>query len=161
MSRELNIHIYGSPILTKKTAAVKFIGSDEKVFFEAMADMMYKAKGVGLAANQVGADKQMLVIDVGTGLIKMANPRIIKKQGRCVLEEGCLSLPEVTVKVARAKCVVVTGINEHNQSVKINADDLLARAFQHEVDHLNGKMIIDYAPWYKKRLFKKKLKYHA
>lgn len=124
---------------------------------------MYQAKGVGLAANQVGVNKQMLVIDIGSGLIKMANPKIIKKSGKEIMEEGCLSLPDLNVKVCRAKNVVVTGINEYNQRVKIEARDILARAFQHEVDHLNGKLIIDYASWYKKiaLTLKKKAKRQA
>ncbi|PIQ88316.1 MAG: peptide deformylase [Candidatus Omnitrophica bacterium CG11_big_fil_rev_8_21_14_0_20_42_13] len=154
MSKELKIYTYASPVLKKKTECLQFIGEEERAFFSSMVEIMHKANGVGLAANQVGVNKQMLVIDIGTGIIKIANPKIIKKAGRVSQEEGCLSLPDIVVKVCRAKDIVVAGINEHNQSVKFDAHDLLARVFQHEVDHLNGKLIIDYAPWHRKLLLK-------
>lgn len=150
MTQELKIHIYGSSILEKKTESLRFIGDQERQLFALMCEVMHKAGGVGLAANQVGIDKQMLVIDIGSGPIKMANPKIIKKSGKQNFEEGCLSLPEITINVKRAKDIVVTGIDEYNQRVKLDAHDLLARVFQHEVDHLNGKLIIGYVPWHKK-----------
>ncbi len=155
-SSSLKIHVYPAPILKKKAKSLRFIGDEERKLFDAMIELMQQAGGVGLAANQVGLDKQMLVIDIGTGPIKIANPKITKRSGRKAMEEGCLSLPEIIVKVKRAEHVVVKGINEQNVEIKFDAHNLLARVFQHELDHLKGKLIIDYAPWYRKILLQKK-----
>ena len=144
----LKIHTYPAPILKKKVKSLRFIGDEERKLFDAMVGLMRQAGGIGLAANQVGIDKQMFVVDIGSGPIKIANPEIIKRSGRKVMEEGCLSLPEIIVKVKRAEYIVVKGIDEQNIEVKFDARDLLARVFQHELDHLKGKLIIDYAPWY-------------
>ncbi|MFZ5801085.1 MAG: peptide deformylase [Candidatus Omnitrophota bacterium] len=146
------IVIYGEPILRKKAKTVKFIGEPERWLFEAMAKLMYDAQGCGLAANQAGIALQLLVIDVGGGLLKLANPRILKKEGIAEIEEGCLSLPKVVVKVKRAKKIWVEALNSENQKVTFEAQDILARALQHEMDHLNGKLIIDYASW-RRRIF--------
>lgn len=156
MNQKLKINVYGSPTLKNKTQQLRSIGEKERELFSLMAGIMHDAGGVGLAANQVGIDKQMFVVDVGSGLIKIANPKIIKKQGKQIQEEACLSLPDIVVKVSRAKDIVVTGIDEYNQEIKLDAHGLLARVFQHEVDHLNGKLIIDYAPWYKRLSLRKK-----
>ena len=152
----LKIHTYPAPILKKRVKSLRFIGDEERKLFDMMIELMRQAGGVGLAANQVGLDKQMFVVDVGSGPIKIANPKIIKRSGKKAMEEGCLSLPNVIVKVKRAECIVITGINEENIEVKFDARDLLARVLQHELDHLKGKLIIDYAPWYKKISVKKK-----
>lgn len=118
---------------------------------------MYLSQGVGLASLQVGIDKQLAVIDVGSGLIKMINPVIVKKLGLEAQEEGCLSCPGASVKVKRAKSVVVNFINEDGDLIELKADGLLARAVQHELDHLSGKLIIDYLGPIKRLLTKKKL----
>lgn len=152
------IRIFGEPVLRKKAKSVKAIGERENRILEAMAKLMYDAQGCGLAANQAGVDLQLLVIDVGGGLLKLANPRILKKEGCNTIEEGCLSLPKVTVKVKRAKKIWVTCLGCDNQKVTFEAQDILARALQHEIDHLNGKLIIDYAPWRKRIFLKRQLK---
>lgn len=130
--------------LRKKTAKISKITDAERKLLSDMAKAMYLNSGVGLAANQIGIDKQLAVIDVGNGLIKMINPVIVKKDGILTEEEGCLSVPGVTVKVKRAKKVVVNFLNEAGECLSLEADGLLARAIQHEVDHLCGKLIIDY-----------------
>ena len=100
----------------------------------------------------------MIVVDVGTGLWKLANPRIIKRQGSCVLEEGCLSFPEVFITIRRSKKVTVTSLNEKGERLKFEAEGLLARAIQHEIEHLQGKLIIDYASLKNRWIYRKKLK---
>ena len=115
---------------------------------------------VGLAATQVGIDKCIFVIDIGEGPLYLANPRIIKKSNQQVSnEEGCLSLPGINLNIKRAKWIELEAysLNE-NQPVKIKADDLLARVFQHEIDHLNGILIIDRVSFWQKIRVLRKLK---
>ena len=152
------IYIFGEPALRKKTKPVAKITQGEKQLFDEMLKMMHKAEGIGLAANQVGINRQICVVCVDNQVLKLANPRILKKKGFEVMEEGCLSLPEITVKVKRAKEIICQALNENNELIKFEACDLLARAVQHEIDHLLGKMIIDYAPIWQKLALKKKLK---
>jgi peptide deformylase len=130
---------------------------DRQVLGE-MAEMMRLSGGIGLAAPQVGINKQMLVADVGQGPVVLINPRITKKSGMHALEEGCLSLPGIFVKVKRAKKVMVSALNEQNEKISICAYDLLARVIQHEMDHLRGKLIVDYANFFQKIKLKKELK---
>ena len=154
----LSIRKYGDPILRKECKPVRKIGPDEKELFENMVATMHLEKGVGLAAPQVGIDKQLIVVDVGEGAIKLANPRILKRKGKSTLEEGCLSLPGIKVIIKRAKEIMLEGINEKNQKVNIRADELPAHVFQHEIDHLRGKLIIDHIGLIDKIRIKRKLK---
>ncbi len=110
-----------------------------------MARTMYQAGGVGLAAPQVGRAHQFLVADAGDGLIKMVNPRVIWKEGRSVLEEGCLSLPGILIRVPRARRVRIKALDEKGEEIEIEGDGLLAHVLQHEIDHLWGILILDYA----------------
>jgi len=139
----LKIRVYPDPILKKKTSFVAGITDDEKKLFEDMAKTMYVAGGVGLAANQVGVSKQIMVLDVGRGLLKLANPKILKASCKKSGEEGCLSFPEISVKIERPEKVVIEAMNHEGAMVKIEADGLFARALQHEMDHLAGVVIID------------------
>lgn len=138
------IRKYGELILRQKCRRVAKLGSREKRVFSQMATTMYKAQGVGLAGPQIGLDEQLVVVDVGAGLIKLANPLILLKDGESVMEEGCLSLPHTMVKVRRASRVIVEGWNENEERVRIEGENLLARVLQHEVDHLSGILIIDH-----------------
>ena len=122
-----------------------------------MAKTMYLKGGVGLAASQVGIDKQLAVIDVGNGLISLINPIIVKRDGREVLEEGCLSVPGINVKIRRSKMVTAHFLDEDGKAQKLHADGLLARALQHELDHLAGILIIDYVNPVKKILLRRAL----
>lgn len=151
------IYIFGEEILRKKLKPVDKITDCEKAIFDEMLAIMYKANGLGLAANQVGIDKLMCVIDVGGRVFKLANPKITKKSGRDIMEEGCLSLPDIVIKVERAKELTCRALNENNETIEFEADGLLCRAIQHEIDHLNGKLIIDYAPFWKKLVLHKRL----
>jgi peptide deformylase len=123
-----------------------------------MARLMYEASGVGLAAPQVGIQEAMIVVDIGKGLYKLINPTILKKEGVQAMEEGCLSVPGVTVKVKRAKKILIRALDEDGREVSFDAQDFLACACQHEMDHLLGKLILDYAPLWKRLALKKKLK---
>lgn len=139
------IRKYGEPILRKQCTRVNSVGPREREILTWMARKMYEAEGIGLAAPQVGIVQQLIVVNVGEELIKLVNPLIILREGESVLEEGCLSFPGITVKAKRAKRVVVQGLNEEGKMVRIEGKDLLAHALQHEIDHLSGVLIIDYA----------------
>jgi peptide deformylase len=149
---------FGEPILKKKCQAVKEVTEAERKIFAAMAQTMQEAKGVGLAAPQVGLDKRLIVIDVGEGLLKLANPEILKKEGREVCEEGCLSVPGIFLKIKRAKKIKVCALNEKNEKIEFVAENLCARAIQHEIDHLNGVLIVDYVSVFRRGKISKKLR---
>ena len=122
------------------------MGMRERKILQQMAKTMYKAQGIGLAAPQVGIDLQLIVVDLGdNNPLKLVNPLILLREGDSVLEEGCLSLPEVTLAVRRPKRVMVEGWNEDGEIVKVEGEDLLAHVIQHEIDHLSGILIIDRA----------------
>ncbi len=130
-------------VLRKKSRYVDRI--DEKILklLDDMADTMYWAGGVGLAASQVGISKRIFVVDIGEGLIKMINPEIVAQQGEQQDIEGCLSVPGITGEVKRPYAVKVKAINEKGERIEIKATGLLARAFCHETDHLDGVLFID------------------
>jgi peptide deformylase len=146
----LRLRKYGDPILRRKVKWVERVSSEERNLLSYMAKIMYENNGVGLAAPQIGVDKKIIVVDTGQGLLKLINPRILEKEGRDSLSEGCLSLPEIFVPVDRATIIKVEGLNEDKKLVKLAINGFLARVIQHEVDHLNGVLIIDYAT--KKRM---------
>ena len=139
------IRKYGDPVLREKSKRVEDIGPREQKIFSIMAETMYKARGIGLAAPQIGIDQQMIVADIGDKLIKLANPIIVVREGESFLEEGCLSIPGVTVGIKRAKKILVKGWNEKGKEIEMEVENLLARVILHEVDHLSGVLIIDYA----------------
>lgn len=155
---KLKIRLYGDPCLRKRSAEVKDVGPSERMLIGAMIATMHQAKGIGLAAPQVGINQRIFVADVGDGPRVFINPKIVKKGGSETLEEGCLSIPQVTVNVKRAKKINVKYLNEQNQPCEGEFQDILARVIQHESDHLNGKMIVDYASLTKKVKIKKKLR---
>lgn len=154
---KLKIRLYGDSCLRKKSSPVKKVGSGERILIESMIETMYEYKGIGLAAPQIGVNEQIFVADVGSGPIAVINPRIIKKKGSMVMEEGCLSIPGVVVKIKRSQKIFVSYLDEHNNKVERECDELLARVFQHETDHLHGKLIVDYASLAQKIKLKKKL----
>ncbi len=141
---EFKLRKFPDPILRKEASCITKVSDSERESLSKMAEAMYLNNGVGLAAQQVGIAKQLAVIDVGNGLVKLINPLIIKKEGLEIEEEGCLSVPEAIVKVRRAKRVVVSFLNENGEACQITAEGLLARTIQHEIDHLSGRLIIDY-----------------
>lgn len=155
---ELIIHIYGDKVLRKKSQPFKSVGSEERTLIDKMAKIMYSNGGIGLAAPQVGINKQLIIVDVGQGLFKIFNPRIKAKQSSTITEEGCLSVPGISVKVKRAKRILLEGLNELNKKIDFWADDLFSVALQHEIDHLKGKLIVDHANFVKKLEIRKKFK---
>jgi peptide deformylase len=153
---------YPAAILRQKAKLVEDISGYQRELLENMTETMYSDEvAVGLAAQQVNLDTKLVVIDARDkrGLIKLINPIITyKSQEQVNLEEGCMSLPGITVPVMRSENVVVEAKNERGQGVKIEAEGFLARVLQHEIDHLNGKLIIDYLSPAKKALLNLKYK---
>lgn len=152
---DLNIKKHPNFVLRKKCEMLNGFGETEKQLASDMATTMYAAGGIGFAAPQVGISKKVIIVDVGKGLLKMVNPKITAKKGSSSLEEGCLSVPEKSINVRRAEEITVSYIDENDKECTKTFHGLTARAIQHEVDHLAGKLIIDYRPWYK-RIFSKK-----
>ena len=140
---KLAILTYPNPLIRKKSGNVESIDDDIITTSAAMAEAMYRAKGVGLAAPQVGILKKIITIDIGEGLVTLINPRITLFEGTEKSEEGCLCLPKLTVDVKRHSKVQVKGYDLSGKEITFDAEELLARAFQHEIDHLDGLLIID------------------
>ena len=141
-----NIRQEGDEILKKKSREVEVIDERVKELIEDMVETMHKYNGVGLAAVQVGILKRIIVIDTyeeDTPIVKLINPKILKQKGSREVEEGCLSFPNKFAKVIRPTEVVVEGLNENGEKVKIKAVELLAQALCHEIDHLNGITFVD------------------
>ncbi|MFH0739157.1 MAG: peptide deformylase [Candidatus Omnitrophota bacterium] len=153
----LKIRLFGDPVLRNKAKPVSRITEDYKDILSEMARLMYEFSGIGLAAPQVGISEAMIVADIGDGLYKLINPRIIKRGGSQAIEEGCLSVPGVCIKVRRAKSVLIEAQDEEAKKVKIEASGLLACVLQHEIDHLKGRLICDYASFLQRLKIKKKL----
>jgi len=153
----LSIRLLGEPVLRKKASPVKQINSLQRDTLSKMAQLMYAAQGIGLAAPQVGINEAMIVADIGSGLYKLINPKIVKKEGSQVMEEGCLSLPGIWIKVKRAKKVIVRAQDEFAKTLTLEAEGLLACVFQHEIDHLKGRLMVDYASFFQRLKIRKKL----
>ena len=159
MSEILEIKKYPDSILREKCAPVGEITSIEVEFFNNMLLTMQTFCGIGLAAPQIGISKNLIVVEVDKRIIKLANPKIISAEGKDKMVEGCLSLPEISVEIERPFEVEVSGLNEKGKLIELKTRGLMARVIQHEIDHLNGKLIIDYANLLQKfLLFKHKIK---
>lgn len=155
------ITLYPASILRRPASPVTPLELKQEIpeLIERMFDLMYQAEGVGLAGPQAGISKQIFVADIGEGPVVLLNPRIIESsKEEETMEEGCLSLPEIRVHVKRPKSIQVLGITPQGDEIVYKAEDLLARVFQHEMDHLNGILIIDRASVAEKMLLKSKLK---
>ena len=149
------------PALRKKCKIVDFVDNDIRRLADEMYDLMLRANGIGLAAPQVGATDRLIVADVSEkrdNPIKLANPRIIRREGEFVMEEGCLSVIGVTAAVSRAKHVVVTGLNMDGDEVCVEAEDLFAVCLQHEIDHLDGILFFDHLSALKRQRLLEKYK---
>ena len=133
----------GDEVLTKPCKEVTKITLRTKVLINDMLDTMYEALGGGVAAPQVGVLKRIVVIDVGEGPIVLINPEIIETSGEQSGEEGCLSVPGKSGLVTRPDYVKVRALNEDMEEIELEGEGLLARAFCHEIDHLDGKMYVD------------------
>lgn len=159
----LEIKTYPAKILKGKAEPIAEIDSSVQQLIDDMIETMYAAKGIGLAANQVGLLKRLCVIDVSAvdetiPLIVLINPEIVERSGSIEAEEGCLSLPDCRARVKRAEEVFMKGLDRKGKTVEIEASNLLARVFQHEIDHLDGMLFIDRITPMKKEFFRKRLK---
>jgi len=155
---KLKIKVFGDPALRKKAKPIQRLTDSHKEILSQMAKAMYEGEGIGLAAPQVGISQQLIVVDIGDGLYKLINPKIVKRQGRQAIQEGCLSVPGICIKVERSKQVWVEAKDEDNNLIVIEANDLFACVLQHEIDHLKGKLIVDYASFLEKIRIKKKIR---
>lgn len=157
-----NIIYYNNPILHKKAGPVRNVNGAVRQLINEMDETMKKAAGIGIAAPQVGELLQLAIVDIpkemgGTGRLILINPRIISAYGSEVWEEGCLSIPGVQVKIKRYKEVSVETMDLEGKSVTYEGTGLLARAIQHEIDHLNGILITDKIGTIKRLLIKRKM----
>ena len=141
----LDIKTAGNPVLRQVASRVTKIDKKIKMLLRDMADTMYAAEGVGLAAPQVGVSSCIVVIDVGSGILEMINPEIVSREGSCINIEGCLSVPNFDGEVERSKSVTVKYQDRTGKPVTLEANELLAIAVQHELDHLAGILFIDKA----------------
>lgn len=141
---QLKIYTEGEGVLRQKACNITKITKKLRDLAKDMLETMYQANGVGLAAPQVGVSERMVTIDVGAGPIILINPEIIKSEGENRDVEGCLSLPGRNEYITRADRVSVTAVDLNGKKINLTGEGLLARAFQHEIDHLNGILFIDY-----------------
>ena len=151
---------YPDPRLHQKAAVIKVVDDEIRRLAADMAETMYAAPGIGLAATQVDVHKRVVVIDVSedkSGLLALINPEIIARSGEQVCEEGCLSVPGVYDRVERAERVTVRYLDLDGQAQQIEADGLLAVCIQHELDHLQGKVFVDHLSQLKQTRIKAKL----
>jgi len=160
------IRTYPDHILREKAKQVTEFNEELKQLARDMAETMYAAPGVGLAANQVGVAKRLIVVDVrdpedkekGTGLFQLANPEVVEGEGEFVMEEGCLSVPDEREEVERFNKIKLTAQDLDGNFLEIEAEGLLAVVFQHETDHLNGILFIDHLSPLKRAAIRKRLR---
>jgi len=154
---------FGDPILRKKTVPVTVFGSELKEFVDHMIDTLYEENGLGLAAPQVGDLRKVVIIDLSFGeevenTLTLINPEVVSAEGECIMEEGCLSIPKIYEDVTRPAKVRIR-FRDHEGTVReIEADGLVARIIQHEMDHLDGILFIDHLSKVKKLLLARALR---
>ncbi len=163
MSEIMRIYTYPESVLREQAERVENIDEDIQTLIEGMAETMYAAPGIGLAANQVGVPKQVVVYDVtpkeeGKNLCVLINPEIVMAEGSIKFEEACLSVVDFSAEVDRNAQVKVRGVDREGSPVDIEAEGLLAVCLQHEIDHLKGTLFIDHVSSLKRALYKKRLK---
>ena len=137
------IRVHGDPVLKVRCPEVTEFDASLARLAGDMIETMYDAPGVGLAANQIGVQKRLFVYDVGDGAQVVVNPVLDGHEGEWTYEEGCLSVPELYWPIARPKRVHLRGVDLHGRELSIVGDELLARVFLHEVDHLNGMLLLE------------------
>ena len=157
------IVLWGSEVLDKPSDPVTDITGEEVKLVQDMIETMYKAPGVGLAAPQIGVSKRIMVTDTSSGekkdhLFTIVNPQIVETIGEQYEEEGCLSIPGFSATVIRPKKIVLSGVDLNGKEIVIEGADLLARAFCHEMDHLDGKFFLDHLSFIKRDMIKRRIK---
>lgn len=140
----LDIRVLGDPILRQATTPVTEVTAELRRLIRDMFDTMHHARGIGLAAPQVGRPERLAVVEVDDATLVLINPDVVERDGKAKGEEGCLSIPDIYADVERPKTVTVRALNEELEPFEIEATDLLARCLQHEIDHLDGKLFLDY-----------------
>jgi len=163
MPEEMKILVYPDKMLRSEAKPVENIDENIQVLIDNMAETMYGAPGIGLAAVQVGVPIRLIMYDLtptteGRNLSVLINPEILQAEGNIVYEEACLSVVDFSADVSRNAQVKVRGVDRHGNPVDIEAEDLLAVCLQHEIDHLNGVLYIDHISSLKRSLYKKRLK---
>jgi peptide deformylase len=159
----LPIVLYPDPVLQRPATPITEFDDALRAFVDDMFESMYAAQGIGLAAPQVGVSKRLTVIDLSfnktpADKLVLINPEIIVREGKQYAEEGCLSLPEIREKVHRAAKVTVRAQDAHGKWFEKNAEELLSRAFQHEIDHLDGVLFISRVSALKRDLLLRKIR---
>ena len=159
----LRIRKFPDDVLKRPARPVENINGELNSLLDSMAQTMYAAPGVGLAAPQVGESKRIIVLDTdheepGKHLLKLINPRVVQAEGKVIWEEGCLSVIDYSAEVERAAKVLVRAWTPEQKEIEIEAEELLAVAIQHEIDHLDGKLFIDRISRIKRELYRRKLK---
>jgi peptide deformylase len=137
------IRLFGDPVLRQRATEIENVDGSLVRLAEDMIQTMYDAPGVGLAAPQVGVQRRLFVYDVGDGPFAVVNPEIVEASGEWLYQEGCLSIPGLSWDLLRPKEVHLRGVDLDGEEIDIEADELLARCFQHEMDHLNGVLIVE------------------
>ncbi len=139
----LPIRVYGDPVLNVVTTEIEDIDGRVKALADTMIETMYEAPGVGLAANQVGVQKRLFVYDKGDGPIVVVNPVIVESEGEWTYEEGCLSVPGLSWEITRPNAIHLRGYDLDGNEINVETDEFEGRIFQHEMDHLNGILLIE------------------
>jgi peptide deformylase len=147
---ELRLHTWPDKILKKKCKVVKKIDEEIKEIFGKMYSIMKKHKGIGIAANQVGLDLSLIVVESQDRVFKLTNPKIMKKEGKIDSVEGCLSFPGIELKINRFKRIWINAFDEKGKEIYLEAEDTLSIIFQHEIDHNNGIVFVDRLPLWEK-----------
>ena len=145
---------HNEPILRKRAKEVAEVDDEVRKLIAFMVQAMYQNNGAGLAANQVGLDMRIAVVDAGQSLKILVNPKIVKTEGEIIEEEGCLSVPGLFLKIKRPKLIEVEALDKYGRPIKITAQGLEARAICQELDHLDGKLIVDYMGFWQKLRYK-------
>jgi len=158
----LEIVTYPNSVLTRRAEEVERVDGEIRKLISDMVDTMYVNGGVGLAAPQVGVSKRVVVVDIrlydpSSSLISIVNPEVVAEEGEVIHEEGCLSVPECVEGIKRKTWIKVRGLNERGREIEVEGEGMLAIALQHEIDHLNGKVILDRISRVKRDLYKKRL----
>ncbi len=151
---------YPDPRLRRKALPVDTVDDETRTLIDDMAETMYQAPGMGLAAPQIDVSKRILVIDISEArndLRVLVNPELLTQEGEQTMEEGCLSVPGVYEEVTRAEKVTVRALGRDGKPFELEADGLLATCVQHEIDHLDGKLFVDYLSRLKQQRVRKKL----
>jgi peptide deformylase len=146
------LHLLGSPVLRQHSQEIQTVDDDVRRLISDMFETMDAARGVGLAANQVGVPRRVAVVGVEDDRFVMVNPRIIETEGRVSAEEGCLSIPEIYADVTRPERVVIEALDAQGQPYRKEAGGLTARAIQHEIDHLDGILFLDHLSLVKRQM---------